>query len=103
MDGSTLFASEQLPEFDCMSPHLSSLLINTWQIYSRDKLDGRRKIGVVITAVDVDTVDTILMGTLCGVESASLAIPEGLLLATYVRRSQDCTVPVGHHQIVSIC
>jgi hypothetical protein len=49
--------------------NLSGPLVNTRQIYLRDKIQSRRIVRIVTSAVDIDTVYPILMYTLLGVSA----------------------------------
>lgn len=44
--------------------YLASLLINTGQVDLGNELDRGRDVGVFVAAVDVEAVDTVLVGTL---------------------------------------
>ena len=52
--------------------YLSRPLVHTWQVDTRDELDGRRRIGVGIATVYVDAVYSIFMGALFLVSASSL-------------------------------
>lgn len=58
------------------STRLATLLVHAWQIYLGHKLDGRRDVRVVGAAVDVQAVNTVLMGTLVPTCSAKAAVVE---------------------------
>lgn len=63
--------------------HPACSLIHTWQVDLRNKVDGGRSVRIVVTAVDVQAVDAVLVRAMWW--------------------SQYSSIPVGHHQVVPIC
>lgn len=57
--------------------HFASLLIHTWQVDLRYELNGGWDVGIVIATMDVEAIDTVLVGTLaqsCSVRSVAEGI-----------------------------
>lgn len=61
---------------------LSRAKINTRKVDLGDKMHLRRLVRIPVAAVDLEAVDAVLVGA--------------------VRRTEDGSIPVGHHDIVAI-
>ena len=93
-----------MPCFD----HLACPLIDARQIDFRGELYGWRSVWVVVAAVDVHAVDAVLMDALvmaqsAGVRSMASAAIGLVVWVSYMRRTKDRAIPVGHHEVVTIC
>ena len=81
--------------------YFSRLTVHARNINPGDKLDRGRTVRIGGTAVDVNAVYTILMDALLLLGLLTkLSRYSGLSL--YMRRTQYCSIPVGHHEIVAI-
>jgi hypothetical protein len=66
------------------------------RIYTRkvdlvDKLEGRRLIGIMITAVHLEGINSVFVNALHGIVSLCVCM-QGWV--TYVGRTKDCAIPV---------
>lgn len=59
-------------------------------------MDGWRRVWVVLAAMYVQAVDAVLVGALLWRISSAPFRTIGSDFCTYVRRAEDCSVPVGH-------
>ena len=76
--------------------------VDTWEVDAGDELDLRGVIRIIGTAVNIDTVDSVLMNALYFDKSVSLARIFVVNWGTNVRGTEDGAVPVAHHHILSI-
>lgn len=81
--------------------YLAGALVNAWQIHSGDKVEGRGDVGVVIAAVDVETVYSVLVHALFICQAKFRLEMNGAGL-TDVGRSKNGAVPVRHRNVVAI-
>lgn len=79
--------------------HHAVLLVDTWQVDLADKFDGGRRIGVLVTAVHLDGVNSVLVYTLQYARLVPKLYWRVKGIATNVRRSQDRAIPVRHQEI----
>jgi len=77
---------------------LSVQLGDEWEVHARQKLDARRFIRVFLATGDLQTVNPVLVYGL----GMALAPRKHYDAPTYMPRSDDCPVPVAHHDIVRI-
>ena len=70
MDGSTLNKSDECRE-ELAYLHFAVSLVHAGQINFRHELDGRWRVRVAVTAVDVDAVDAVLM---CALQTSHSSI-----------------------------
>ena len=77
---------------------LSVQLGDEWEIHARQKLDVRGIIRVFLATGDLQTVNAVLVYGL-GMVLASRKLYN---VPTYMSRSDDCPVPVAHHDIVRV-
>lgn len=81
--------------------HLSGLGIDAGEVDLGFKVNDRGLIGVPAAAVDLETVDAVLVCALCtGRQLAVLKLSE--IPVTHVGGAEDSRVPVGHHHVVAI-
>lgn len=85
-----------------VSSYLARAGINTWNVHSRDELNGRRVIGVVRSAVNVHTVYPVLMNALKDGRLAIVSWWREVQSETNVRRAENGSIPVAHHHILPI-
>jgi hypothetical protein len=87
---------------DHVCAHLPRLWIDTWDVDFRDELYGWWLIWILGATVYVDAVDAILVYTLRQLLLALHTHSYIRAMMAYMWRSEDCAIPVGHHQIVAI-
>lgn len=83
--------------------YLPRSLVDAGDVDGGHELNSRRVVRIVWSTVNVHTVYPVLMDALYqDPASQARAINQGRDAQTYVRRAQDCSIPVAHHHVLSI-
>ena len=77
---------------------LSVQLGDEWEVHARQKLDLRGIIRVFLATGDLQTVNAVLVYGL----GTALAPRKLHDIATYMPGSDNCPIPVAHHDIVRV-